>query len=116
MKKLLTIILTAFLITTIAPAVVIGGELTDGFNLIITEKEQREDVLSAKSSLIRMTKCVNLELAKIQAIIDSGTFDTVPNNLKVFLLKWRLHFTDLKGALAADPEIVEVFTGGDQVP
>lgn len=113
MKKLLIVLMTVFLL---ASGTAIAGEIFDAYSQIIVEKQQREDIISAKSALERATKSINAELAKIAVIKASGSFDTIPANVKTFFLQWESALKGLQTTLAANSDVVEFIGGGSELP
>lgn len=89
--------------------------LGDKFNLIVTEKEQREQLLSAKSCIIRMRKSQNLELDKFNKIKTTGAFDTIDADVKTFLLQCETAYKNLKATLDANAEFVEIIDGEEPI-
>ena len=82
--------------------------VTQDLNNSWEEKEQREAVFTARAYLEDVTNVVTEVDAKIQEVIDSGHFDTIPQGLKDVLSRWYNRFKVLKAALEADAEIMEV--------
>lgn len=83
--------------------------ITDDIQTIWTEKEQRGDFFTARASLENLTNVLLEELTRFNDIKTSGTFDTLPANLKAALLRWETEFKDAKTALLADAEVVDIF-------
>ena len=52
------------------------------------EKNQRESCFAARAALENCTSVVDETLIRIQAIVDSGYFDTIPDDLKAALNRW----------------------------
>ncbi|GAG38017.1 unnamed protein product [marine sediment metagenome] len=73
------------------------------------EKVQREDCFTARATLENATNVTMETNRKIQEIIDSGHFDTIPDDLKMALNRWRNMFKTLEADMKADAEIVAVF-------
>ena len=113
MKKLFLVAL--FLSVALLAGAAYAGEIFDAYTLIITEKQQREDIISFKSALMRVTKGIDLELAKMAAIKASGSFDTVPANVKTFFLQWETAIKELQTTLQANATVQE-FLGGGELP
>jgi len=111
MKKLLIALFLTVSLTF--SGVAIAGEIFDSYNAIVTEKVQRDDIISFKSALVRTTKAINAELAKMQAIKDSGSFDTIPANVKTFFLQWETAIKGLQTTLDGNATVQEFVTGGE---
>jgi hypothetical protein len=60
-----------------------------------------------------LAKALNVELAKIQAIKDSGSFDTIPANVKSFFLLWETAYKDLQTTLNNNATVQEFVNGGE---
>lgn len=73
------------------------------------EKTQREACFSARAALENGTMTAMETNSRIQSIIDSGHFDTIPTKLKAALNRWRQMFIALETNMKADAEIVEIF-------
>jgi len=72
-------------------------------------KTQAEDAFVARSHLENASNTI-LELnAKIQKIIDSGNFNTIPADLKQALNRWWIIYKDAQIEAEADAEIVDIF-------
>ena len=113
MKKFL--IVTMLVVGLMFTGTAIAGEVFDSYNAIVTEKVQRDDIISFKSALVRATKSIDRELAKMQAIKDNGSFDTVPANVKTFFLQWETAIKGLKTTLDGNATVQE-FMGGGELP
>ena len=103
MKKLIALGII-LLLTTAAYA-----GLTDTLDTTWTEKEQAESAFTVRAKLQNATNTVDDTLTQIQAIIDSGQFNTLPNDLKVAMLRWLNLYKDLKADFTADAELMELY-------
>ena len=74
-----------------------------------TEKEQAEDAFTARAALEDATNNLDEATQRIQAIVDSGNFNTVPADLKTALNDWWTILKTAKSAIAANPDIVAVY-------
>jgi len=83
--------------------------VTTELKTIWQEKNQREETFTTRATLENGTNVVMETNAKIQEIIASGHFDTIPDDLKAVLNRWRSMFETLEADMKADAEIVSVF-------
>ena len=74
-----------------------------------TEKNQAEDAFSARAALEDATNNLDQATQRIQAIVDSGNFNTVPTDLKNTLNDWWTILKDARAAIAANQDIVDVY-------
>jgi len=103
MKKLIALGII-LLLTTVAHA-----DLTTTLNTTWTEKEQRTAAFTVKARLQSATDTVDDAIMQIQEIIDSGKFDTLPNDLKVAMVRWLNLYKALKTDIINDAEIMELY-------
>ena len=103
-KILLTIVLIAFL-----SPLAIAGEVTTKSDTLWQEKVEREAFITARATLQNLTNVLLEELARFDEIKQSGEFATLPNELKVVILRWEQAYKDLKTLLMADTEVVEMY-------
>ena len=74
----------------------------------LQSKTQADDAFTARAELERVSNTI-LELnTRIQEIIDSGNFNTIPTDLKQALNRWWIIYKDAETAAEADSEIVEM--------
>ena len=73
------------------------------------EKNQAEDAFSARAALEDATNNLDQATQRIQAIVDSGNFDTVPTDLKTALNDWWTILKTARSAIAANQDIVDVY-------
>ena len=73
------------------------------------EKEEREDLFTARASLENLTNVLVEELARFNEIKQSGSFGTLPADLKAALVRWEDAYKDVKTLLMADSEIVDIY-------
>ena len=74
-----------------------------------TAQEQSQDAFSARAALEDATNNLDQATQRIQAIVDSGNFDTVPADLKTTLNDWWTILKDARTAIAANSDIVDVY-------
>ena len=74
-----------------------------------TEKEQREDAFAARAALESATQNLDEAHRRIQAIVDSGNFNTLPNNLKSTLNDWWTIIKTARTSISSDADIMTVF-------
>lgn len=85
------------------------ADITDILNQTWTEEKQREAAFAARAILQRMNNEVNYGLNQLQAIKDSGHFDTLPADLKQALNRWWQIYKDAKSAFQTDAELLEIY-------
>ena len=74
-----------------------------------TEKEQAEDAFTARATLENASMVLNECHQKIQAIVDSGNFNTVPTDLKVALNDWWTIFKTARASVIANDDIMTIY-------
>ena len=74
-----------------------------------TEKEQAEDAFTARAALEDATNNLDQATQRIQAIVDSGNFNTVPADLKNTLNDWWVILKAARTAIASDSDIMDVY-------
>ena len=74
-----------------------------------TESQQAQDAFSARAALEDATNNLDQATQRIQAIVDSGNFNTVPTDLKTALNDWWTILKDARAAIAANQDIVDVY-------
>lgn len=79
--------------------------ITANINTIWTEKEQAGDFFTARAALEHATNTISEELAKFKAIKDSGSFNTIPQDLKDAMLAWEAIYDDAKAAFLANADV-----------
>jgi hypothetical protein len=81
--------------------------ITTDFDTLWTEKKQRDSTVEAKALLQNAMNVVEETKAKLQAIVDAGIFNTIPNSIKIAL---NSAFAVVKTASIsfANPDIKEV--------
>lgn len=81
--------------------------ITTDFDILWTEKKQRDSTVEAKALLQNAMFVIEETKARLQVIVDAGVFNTIPNSVKVALNKV---FTVVKTASIgfADAEVKEV--------
>ncbi len=83
--------------------------ITDELNSVWDAKEQGQDLFTALAALEYASRVVQEELAKFKDIKTSGSFTTVPTNLKNALLAWEAMFDTLKASFLADAEVQSLY-------
>ena len=73
------------------------------------EKEQREDAFAARAALEDATNTLDQAIQRVQDIVDSGNFNTLPNGLKSTLNDWWTVFKTARASIVADADIMTVF-------
>ena len=84
--------------------------IEDNINTIWTEKEQAGDFFTARAALENATNVVAEELQRFKDIKTSGSFNTIPQDLKVAMLAWEAIYDDAKAAFLANADVVAVYT------
>lgn len=83
--------------------------VTTDLNQTWEEKAQREDTFAARAALENCTSVVEETLNRIQEIVDSGHFNTIPPGLKAALQRWWQIYKDAKAAFVADQELKDIY-------
>jgi len=83
--------------------------VTTDLNQTWEEKTQRESCFAARAALENCTSVVDETLQRIQEIVDSGHFDTIPSDLKQALNRWWNIYKAAKQSFVADPELIEIY-------
>lgn len=83
--------------------------LTDLDGMAIA-KRQSQDLFTARAALENASRVVQEELAKFKDIKTSGSFTTVPTDLKNALLAWEVMFDTLKASFLANSNVQAVYT------
>ena len=73
------------------------------------EKEQREDAFAARAALESATQNLDEAHQRIQAIVDSGNFNTLPTDLKTTLNQWWTIIKTARTSIGSDADIMTVF-------
>ena len=73
------------------------------------EKKEREDLFTARASLENLTNVLLEELNRFNEIKQSGSFGTLPADLKAALVRWETAYKDVKALFMADSEIVDIY-------
>lgn len=82
--------------------------ITD-LNQCWTEKIQREDAFKARATLEDATNVLNECHQTIQALVDTGSFGTIPTDLKSTLNDWWTIIKTARTSIGADSDIMDVF-------
>ena len=83
--------------------------IIDNINSIWTEKEQAGDFFTARAVLENATNVVSEELARFKTIKESGSFNTIPQDLKDAMLAWEAIYDAAKVAFATNADVVAVY-------
>ena len=78
-------------------------------NTTWNEKEQREDAFAARAALEDATNTLEQSIQRVQDIVDSGNFNTLPNGLKSTLNDWWIIFKTARASIIADSDIMTVY-------
>jgi len=73
------------------------------------EKNQAEDAFTARAALEDATNNLDQATQRIQAIVDSGNFNTVPVDLKNTLNDWWVILKTARSSIASDSDIMDVY-------
>ncbi len=73
------------------------------------EKEQREAAFNARAALETATTTLNEAHQRIQDIVDSGNFDTLPTDLKATLNNWWTIIKTARATIAGNVNIMTVY-------
>ncbi len=73
------------------------------------EKGQREDAFAARAALEGVTQNLDEAHQAIQAIVDSGNFNTLPVGLKSTLNDWWTIIKTARTSIGSDADIMTVF-------
>lgn len=103
MKKLLPFVVMMGI------CLVARADISDTLDTTFTEKEQRQAAFTARTILQNATMVVEETLIQLQAIKDSGNFDTLPADLKAALNRWWQIYKDAKSAFQADSELGDIY-------
>ena len=74
-----------------------------------TEKKQREDTFAARMALENCTNVIEETHQTIQALVDSGSFGTIPTDLKATLNDWWTIMKTARSSIGANSDIMDVF-------
>ena len=74
-----------------------------------TEKEQREDAFAARAALENATNVIEETHQTIQALVDSGNFNTIPTDLKVALNQWWTIIKTARTSIGSNADIMTIF-------
>lgn len=73
------------------------------------EKEQREDAFNARAALENATNALDQAHQAIQAIVDSGNFNTIPTDLKSALDDWWTIIKTARTSIGTDADIMTIY-------
>lgn len=82
--------------------------LTD-LDTIFLEKEQREDAFAGRAALEDCTNVIEQTHQTIQALVDSGSYNTIPTDLKAALNQWWTIIKTARSSIVSDSDIMDVF-------
>ncbi len=71
-------------------------------------KELAEDAFAARAALESASNNLDEAHQRVQAIVDSGNFDTLPANLKQALNRWWTIIKDARTSIGSDSEIMDI--------
>ncbi len=78
-------------------------------NTTWTEKTQRDDTFQARAALESCTNAIDECHQTIQALVDSGSFGTIPDDLKDALNDWWAIVKTARTSIGADGDIMDVY-------
>lgn len=81
----------------------------DDLNTTWTEKGQREDAFAARARLEDCTNSIEDCHQAVQAIVDSGNFNTIPTDLKNALNDWWVIIKTARTSIGSDSDIMDAF-------
>lgn len=73
------------------------------------EKNQREDAITARATLENATMTLKECNRKIQEIVDSGNFNTIPTDLKQDLNAWWNIIKTARASIGSNPDIMAIY-------
>ncbi len=74
-----------------------------------SEKEQRDDTFTGRAALENCTNTIEETHQAIQALVDSGNFNTIPTDLKVALNQWWTIIKTARTSIGSNSDIMTVF-------
>lgn len=83
--------------------------IQDNIGTIWGEKEEREDFFRARAALEHATSTVSEELVRFKTIKASGSFATLPQDLKDAMLAWEVIYDDAAAAFNADQNVKDIY-------
>ena len=107
MKKVLGILAIVILVLGFG-GVAQAGALTD-LEQCWTEQQQIRDAIAARAALEYATRVLDEAHQKIQELVDSGSFDTIPTDLKVALNAWWTIIKAARASIGANEDIMDVY-------
>ena len=78
-------------------------------NTCWTEKTQREDAFKARATLENATMVLDECHQKIQELVDSGSFNTIPTDLKATLNDWWTIVKTARTSIGTNSDIMSVY-------
>ncbi len=72
-------------------------------------KAQAEDAFTARAALENASNNLNEAHQRVQAIVDSGNFDTLPPGLKQALNRWWTIIKAARTSIGSDAEIMDIY-------
>ena len=73
------------------------------------EKGQREDAFTVRATLEDATNTIDQCHQRVQEIVDSGSFNTIPDELKQALNQWWIIIKTARTSIAQNPDIMAAF-------
>ena len=107
-KNRLSILLTCVLALLFLASPTFADVSTD-INGIWTAKSQGEDFFTARASLESATNVLIEELSRFAEIKTSGSFNTIPTEVRDAMLRWETIFKKCRDDLQKDAEIVKIY-------
>ena len=83
--------------------------VSDGLNDVWTAKEQGQDLFTGRAQLEDITNTLLDNLQRFEDIKLSGSFDTIPTDLRTALLAWETILKTAKADCMANADIVAVY-------
>lgn len=83
--------------------------INDEINDIWSEKNQREDFFEARAVLEGASSQADEALTKFKEIKASGSFNTIPTELKQAMLAWEAMFDGFKTAFLGNADVLDVY-------
>ena len=78
-------------------------------DLTWAEKEQREDAFAGRAALEAVTQNLDEAHQTIQALVDSGQFNTIPPALKAALNQWWTIIKTARTSIGSNSDIMTTF-------
>ncbi len=82
--------------------------IIDDLDNVWESKSQSEDLFTARAALENATNVIEEELQKFKDIKASGSFSTIPIDLRNALLAWEIIYDTAKASFLADADVVAI--------